>query len=124
MDKKAILANIHEKRFREYLTILGPSVCKSCGYNVTLLYKKLDIISFDNKKLISRVISEFEVGKSYSNIDIKERITQIYKELDYKGSPKASDLNRFFNTKSQKVRDNNNKRLNGLEIISKKEEIL
>jgi hypothetical protein len=124
LDRKAILANIHEKRFREFLTILGPSVCKSCGYNVTLLYKKLDIISFDNKKLISRVISEFEVGKSYSNIDIKERITQIYKELDYKGSPKASDLNRFFNTKSQKVRDNNNKRLNGLEIISKKEEIL
>ena len=71
LDKKAILANIHEKRFREFLTILGPSVCKSCGYNVTLLYKKLDIISFDNKKLISRVISEFEVGKSYSNIDIK-----------------------------------------------------
>ena len=124
LDKKAILANIHEKRFREFITILGPSVCKSCGYNVTLLYKKLDIISFDNKKLISRVISEFEVGKSYSNIDIKERITQIYKELDYKGSPKASDLNRFFNTKSQKVRDNNNKRLNGLEIISKKEKIL
>ena len=124
LDKKAILANIHEKRFREFLTILGPSVCKSCGYNVTLLYKKLDIISFDNKKLISRVISEFEVGKSYSNIDIKERITQIYKELGYKGSPKASDINRFFNTKSQKVRDNNNKRLNGLEIISKKEEIL
>ena len=120
LDKKAILANIHEKRFSEFITVLGPDVCRACGYHVTKLYKRLDIASFESSKLEERILSEFEVGKRYSNVDIKDRLSRIYRELDFKASPKASDINKYFEAKPQKLIDSSGKRIHGLEILNKK----
>ena len=119
LDKKAILANIHEKRFSEFVTILGPDVCRACGYNVTKLYKRLDIISFDPSKLKEKILSEFEVGNRYSKADIKDRLSRVYKELDYKASPKASDLNKYLEMKSCMLSEGS-KRVNGFKILNKK----
>lgn len=119
-DITEILEAIHEKRFSEFITVLGPDVCRACGYNVTKLYKRLDIISFDPSKLKERILSEFEVGNRYSKADIKDRLSRVYKELDYKASPKASDLNKYLEMKSCMLSEGS-KRVNGFKIINKKD---
>ena len=111
---------VTEKRFKEYLTILGPDKCKAVWYKISELDKKLNIISFEGDKIFEEINKEFNVGESYTNVYIKERLGDIYKRIGYKASPKANDLNKYFDTKTCTI-NQNNKRVNGLKILSKKE---
>jgi len=104
VDKKIILGNIHDKGFQEYVMILGPDVCKSCGYNITKLNKKLEVNSFDKDILVGELCKSFEVGKSYTNALTKIELSRIYKKLNYQESPKASDLSKYFDIKSCKLK--------------------
>lgn len=114
-----ILDSIVEKRFKEYLTILGPEKCKSVWYKTSELDKKLNIISFEEDKIFEEIDKEFSVGESYTNVFIKEKLGGIYKRIGYKASPKANDLNNYFDTKKCLIQADD-KRVNGLKIISKK----
>ena len=120
VDKEVLINNIHEKRFREYITILGPEVCKACGYTTNLLNDKLDVISFDYSKLTEVIYSSFAVNESYSSAHIKSRLGELYKELDYKSTPKAKDLEQYFEMKPCKIPINGT-RVNGFKILAKKE---
>ena len=104
VDKKIILGNVHDKGFQEYVMILGPDVCKACGYNVTKLNKRLEVNSFDKDVLINKVLSSFQVGQSYSKSFIKLELARIYKELNYPNPPKASQLGEYFELKDRKVK--------------------
>lgn len=110
---------VTEKRFKEYLTILGPDKCKAVWYKISELDKKLNIISFEGDKIFKEIDKEFNVGESYTNVYIKERLGDIYKRIGYKASPKANDLNKYFDTKTCTI-NQNNKRVNGLKILNKK----
>ena len=112
---------VTEKRFKEYLTILGPEKCKSVWYKISELDKKLNIISFEGDKIFEGINKEFNIGESYTNVYIKDRLGEIYKRIGYKASPKANDLNKYFDTKKCLIQDSG-KRLNGLKILSKKGE--
>lgn len=110
---------VTEKRFKEYLTILGPEKCKSVWYKTSELDKKLNIISFEEDKIFEEIEKDFSVGESYTNAYIKSKLSDIYKRIGYKASPKATDLNNYFNTKTCTI-NQDGKRVNGLKIISKK----
>ena len=112
---------VTEKRFKEYLTILGPEKCKSVWYKTSELDKKLNIISFEEDKIFEEIEKDFSVGESYTNAYIKSKLSDIYKRIGYKASPKATDLNNYFNTKTCTI-NQDGKRVNGLKIISKKGE--
>ena len=114
-----ILDSIVEKRFKEYLTILGPEKCKSVWYKISDLDKKLNIISFDGDKIFEEIDKEFEVGQSYTNAYIKGMLGEIYKRIGYKASPKANDLGKYFDIKPCTINESG-KRVNGLRILSKK----
>ena len=111
---------VTEKRFKEYLTILGPEKCKSAWYKTSELDKKLNIISFEGDKIFEGINKEFEIGKSYTKAAIKEKLGEIYKRIGYKASPKANDLGNYFETKDCLLKENN-KRVHGLKLISKKD---
>lgn len=110
---------VTEKRFKEYLTILGPEKCKSAWYKISELDKKLNIISFEDDKIFEEIDKEFNVGESYTNVYIKEKLGEIYKRIGYKASPKANDLSNYFETKKCLIQEGS-KRVNGLKLISKK----
>lgn len=110
---------VTEKRFKEYLTILGPEKCKSVWYKTSELDKKLNIISFEDDKIFEEIDKEFNVGESYTNVYIKEKLGEIYKRIGYKASPKANDLSNYFETKKCLIQEGS-KRVNGLKILSKK----
>ena len=114
-----IIDLVTEKRFKEYLTILGPEKCKSVWYKTSELDKKLNIISFEDDKIFEEIDKEFNVGESYTNVYIKEKLGEIYKRIGYKASPKANDLSNYFETKKCLIQEGS-KRVNGLKLLSKK----
>lgn len=114
-----IIDLVTEKRFKEYLTILGPEKCKSVWYKTSELDKKLNIISFEDDKIFEEINKEFNVGESYTNVYIKEKLGEIYKRIGYKASPKANDLSNYFETKKCLIQEGS-KRVNGLKLLSKK----
>ncbi len=116
-----IIDLVTEKRFKEYLTILGPEKCKSVWYKTSELDKKLNIISFEDDKIFEEIDKEFSVGESYTNTYIKTKLSEIYKRIGYKASPKATDLNNYFDTKKCLIQEGS-KRVNGLKLINKKGE--
>lgn len=81
-----------------------------------------NLISFG--ELRSRILSEFRVGNWYSDIYIKRKFYQIYRELGYKGSFEANDdINKYFETKPQNMihPHPNGMHVDGLVILSKKD---
>jgi hypothetical protein len=111
---------VTEKRFKEYLTILGPEKCKSVWYKTSELDKKLNIISFEGDKIFEGINKEFNVGESYTNTYIKAKLSEVYKRIGYKATAKANDLSNYYETKDCLLKENN-KRVHGLKILSKKE---
>lgn len=80
-----------------------------------------NLISFG--ELRSRMLSEFRVGNWYSDIYIKRKVSQVYRELGYKDSFKANDdINKYFETKPQSRLHPNGMYVDGLVILSKKDQ--
>ena len=73
-------------------------------------------------ELKSRILSEFKVGNWYSNIYIKRKFCQVYRELDYKDSFETSDIDKYFDTKLQREIDPSGMLVGGLVILSKKDQ--
>lgn len=81
-----------------------------------------DLVSLG--ELRSRILSEFRVGNWYSDIYIKRKVSQIYRELGYKGSFEASDIDKYFETRPQDMihPHPNGMHVDGLVILSKKDQ--
>ena len=116
----SILQHIEEKRFSDYINVLGLDVCKAVWYNTYLLDKRLNVMSFDKTKIWEKLGSAFEIGQSYTNTSIKSKLADIYKELGYKATAKASDLLEYFEAKDCLI-SVDSKRVHGLKIIKEKE---
>ena len=115
-----VLDSIHEN-FKTFYLFLGPERCRANGYHYSELKKELEIITYNTDSIDSKVLSSFEVGKRYSFSSIKESLKDIYSLFGYKKSPKANDLEKWFEVKKVYFLDSNiNKKTNGFEIIKRK----
>jgi len=110
--------------YKNYYTILGPSRIKSLSYQRSKLkieYNKLKINQQGDIDLKVLILSEFTVGEKYTKAYIKQKLGEIYEQLGIKLSPKAVDLENYFEMKkTQLLNKNTGKRDNGYEIIKKK----
>ena len=118
-SKQNVLNQVKEKHFKEYYNSLGPEGCRACAYSVSNINKKLNIKTFNKTQLILDIYSTFSEGNKYSNKFIKETLKQIYSDANYEATPKASDLDEYFDVKSVNYMDQG-KKVNGLELIKKK----
>lgn len=118
----SILRFIDEKKFDEYINVLGLDVCRSLWYKISDLDKRLSILSFDMTKIKGELSNVFEIGQSYTKVEIKEKLSEVYKKLGYKASPKATDLSEYYEMKECLV-NNGAKRSGGFKILKEKEEI-
>lgn len=115
---RTILDNVPNKRFKEYIDTLGVEVCKSLSYKIEQIDKKLSVLSFDLDKVKNTIYNTFEVGKSYTKSSIKSTLAKLYKEIGYKATAKANDLNCYFKTRETLISDDL-KRTAGFKILSK-----
>ena len=113
-----IVDNVPNKRFKEYIKTLGVEGCRSLGYRIDLIDKKLSVLAFDQDNLSGAIYSTFEVGKVYSKASIKSMLTDLYKSIGYKAVAKAIDINSYFTTKDTMFSENG-KRVAGFKLLDK-----
>ena len=104
--------------YKKYYLILGPEKCKALSYNVTLIRKEYEDAIMDKGEMKNEIHKTFELGKVYSNKEIKEWLTGIYDSYGYNKIPKANDIENYFKVvRARKTVEG--KRVEGVRILEK-----
>ncbi|MBP3732243.1 MAG: hypothetical protein J6I84_03270 [Bacilli bacterium] len=111
-------------KFKNYYLVFGDTRLKALEYReieITREWERIKNNSELERDLISAIESVFKVGERYTKAQIKEKLREIYQELGYKQSPKATDLEKWFILKSiMFTNKETGKRDAGFEILSRK----
>ena len=109
--------------YKVYYIALGPERCKALNYEVTKISKEFSDMQFDKSQLEDEIYKTFTIGERYTKSSIKETLKNLYKSLGYNKTPKANDLDKYFELKECKVLvdKESGKRDMGFEIIKRKE---
>ena len=105
---------------KSYYTTLGPDRLRALSYSKTFIKKELNIVTFSQDLLEKSMYLEFKEGDKLLLVDIKTKLTNIYDSISYDRKAKATDLENYFEVKKCTI-NFPDKRVNGLEIIKKKE---
>ena len=121
-----VLGQINDSdEIKSYYTSLGPQRLKGMGYHLTKIRKALGIVTFSLELLESTIYSEFKVGDKLRMSTIKSRLEYLYSSIGYDKTPKATDLENYFEIKRCKVTDRVTKlRENCFELLRKKDEVV
>ena len=118
-----ILAQISEEDdIKSHFLALGPEKIKALGYNMTKIRRELGIVIFNKELLINTIFTNFNVGDKLNQIDIKQKLFDLYTSISYTATPKATDLGNYFEIKKCKITLPDKSRINGIEIIGVKPE--
>ena len=109
---------VKEPEYQKYYDFYGTSGCKSKEF----VKKNLEKGFINNIREDSITINSiFNIGVSYTKKDIKQKLKDIYSSLGISKTPKATDLEKYFEIDEVKISNpETGKRENGFKIISKK----
>ena len=120
-----VLAQIPDSdEVKSYYLALGPQKIKALYYNITKIKKELGVVMFSDELLLDSVYSSFKVGDNLLLSTVKERLGDIYSSINYQKTPKANDLERYFEIKDSMRRmeiDGKKKRVRYYELLKSKE---
>nr|DAW87430.1 MAG TPA: ATP-dependent RNA helicase [Bacteriophage sp.] len=121
---QVVLGQINDSdEIKSYYTSLSPDRLRSLSYNSTKIKKELGIATFNQELLESSIYSEFKIGDKLALSIIKDRLEYLYNSIGYNKTPKAKDLENYFNVKESSARveiDGIKKIVKVYNIISKK----
>lgn len=104
---------------------LGPQKLKSISYNSTRANKELGIVMFSPELLMDEIYSNFKEGEKYTLSNLKMRLGDIYSSINYSSTPKANDIEKWFDVKEisvyEKNSDGSRKKIRGYELLKSKE---
>ena len=110
--------------FKNFYNQLGPITLKACGYNITNIRKKIetDLVNGEKSNDIKELIyNSFLVGEKYLLSYIKAELSKLYQCIGYLSTPKASDLENYFEVKKVLLPNKETgKRDSAYEILKKK----
>ena len=89
---------------KSYYLALGSQKLRALKYDKYYIEKELGIVTFSYELLESNIYSEFKVGDKITLSDIKSRLEVLYKSINYDATPKAKDLENYFNVKESSAR--------------------
>lgn len=119
-DVRSLVLNQIPSEFSYYWNLLGPEKIKACGYQKSKC--SLATTTLVSSSVKDEILKEFDEGSRISFTSIKQKLTEIYKNLEYNKTPKASDLEEYFNVKPCQITNKETgKRDNGFEIIKRKD---
>lgn len=107
-------------KYKEYYEALGEEGMKELGWREDYIKNAIAPIPFEqrpNDKIMERLRAKLEIGKFYTKTDIKELLCNIFKELELKGKPSASDIS-FYIDCEEKSKRMDGKKVVGYQIIS------
>ena len=126
---KQVLDNIYDTHYSKYYWTIPAGRAGSLNYQKGKLEEEYQ--SIINPKDVSRIEQEvkkqvldyFSLDTKYSKFDIKNQLKNIYTSLKYDKTPKASDLEEYFEIKDCLISNTvTGKMEHGFKIIKKKEE--
>ena len=121
-DRFELFLNSIPKEFKNYYTILGPSGCSACSFKNKEMereYKRR--VSNQGIDISSIIYSNFNVGERYLYTNIKKILETIYSSNNYEKTPKAKDIEEFFEVKHCQVTNRETgKREHGYLLLNKK----
>ena len=98
----------------------GPEICRANSYAPSRIEKVLGVKFYSKKTLRDEIYSFFKEGDRVSLKNIKSELSDIYQRLSYDKTPKAKDIEEFFEVKRCTITDpETNKRLESYELIRK-----
>ena len=105
---KIVLAQISDSdEIKSYYLALGPQKLYSLGYNITRIRKALGVVVFSDELLLDSMYSNFKEGEKYTLINLKNKIGSIYSSINYSRTPKAVDIEKWFDVKNIKIYEKN-----------------
>ena len=110
--------------YRNYFTVLGRDRIKALSYQKSKLkqeYETQKNTQLSNNDLKKSIFTLFTVGEKYTKPYIKQTLTTIYNKLGIKSSPKAVDIENYFDIKLVDVIDETGKRTKGFKILKIKD---
>ena len=122
---KQVLDNIYDTRFSKYYWTIPASRAGSLNYQSGELEKEYNsLMGFktNENEIKEKILQTFLVDSRYLKSDIKETLRKIYEELGYSKTPKASDLEEYFEIKECKITNSLGKQDHGFRIVKIKEE--
>ncbi len=109
---------------RSYYLTLKPERLRALSYDKTKIERELGIVVFSKELLVRTIFQNFKVGDRISTANAKIKLGQLYNSINYKATPKATDLNEYFDTKETKIieilSDGAKKKVKAIELISVK----
>ena len=109
--------------FKNYYLTVGPEKIKNLQYKNSVILEEYNRLkgnqnNVDNLRYL--IYSSFVVGEKYTKPYIKQTLTTIYNKLGVQSSPKAVDIENYFDIKLVDVIDETGKRTKGFKLINKK----
>jgi hypothetical protein len=105
--------------YQNYINLLGFEKIRALKYQESTILEYLS--PKEENKNLYEIVNLFQVSQKYSTKQIKSILADFYITNSISKTPKASDLEEYFNLKTCKVKNSDGKWENGFEIISKKE---
>ena len=126
---KQVLDNIYDTRYSKYYWTISASRAGTLSYQKGNLEKEYQSIinpkdtSYIENEVKQKILSIFNLRTKYLKSDIKETLRKIYEDLGYDKTPKASDLEEYFELRSCQIKNKETgKKDHGFEILKKKED--
>ena len=124
---KQVLDNIYDTSYSKYYWTISSSRAGSLKYQKGNLEEEYQNIinpkdlSQIEEDVRTKILSSFLPENRYLKSDIKETLRKIYEDLGYNKTPKASDLEEYFELHPCQIKNKETgKKDNGFEIIKKK----
>ena len=112
--------------FKNYYLTVGPEKIRNLQYKNSVIleeYNRLKGNQLNLDSLKNKLYSAFLIGNRYTKAYIKIRLTEIYNNLGIQSSPKATDIEDYFEVKKvQIINKETGKKDHGYELIKIKEQ--
>ena len=110
--------------YRNYIVVLGPERIKANSYAKSRLeeeYRSIVNQQENYSDLEKEIFCQFKPGDKDTKVNIKNKIGQIYQKVGYTKTPKATDLEQYFEIRTCRISNKlTGKKDAGFEIIKKK----
>ena len=100
-----------DPKFKTYYDLYGTLGCNSVSFRESLLKNRV-LNDINSSNLRDKLISCFRVGSRYSLKDLKFNLGLIYKDLGITKTPKATELENYFNISETMITDSVTKKRN------------
>jgi hypothetical protein len=121
---KLILDNLSDSCYAKYYYSISKERASALKYqkgNLEKEYKEQKVNQTNVSQVIKDIKSRFKPGEKYSKSEIKETLRTVYESNGYNKTPKASDLEEYFELRLCKIfNEFTGKRDHGFEIIKEK----